>query len=74
MGATSEVRGLSHRHIKQMKVEEMYLHLALDNLITVVQRCTVATSNHFKTTLQVEKGRAVVRRLGSEGWRSKEGR
>lgn len=52
---------------KQMKVEETYLRLALDSIITAVQRCTVASSNHFKTTLRLEKYTETVCRLGLEG-------
>lgn len=50
-----------------MKVEGTHLHLALDSVITVVQRYIVVSDNHLNTNQEVEQCRKIVCRLGLEG-------
>lgn len=52
---------------QSMKVEGTHLHLALDSVITVVQRYIVVSDNHLNTNQEVEQCRKIVCRLGLEG-------
>lgn len=51
-----------------MKEQGIYLHLALNSMITVAQRYVLVSSNYFKTTQGVEKFR-----LGLEGLLEEQG-
>lgn len=67
-----KAHGLRLREAKQMREQGMYLHLALNSMISVAQRYVLVSSNYFKTTQGVEKCRERVCRLGLEGLRSRE--
>ena len=57
---------------KTKKEQGIYLHLALNSMITAAQRYALVSSNYFKTTQGVEKCPERVCRLGLEGLRSRE--